>query len=122
MVIYVFVSCAVALIILFVGGSMVIGDSARQECTHAQAEYGGDCVEALIALLEDENAGYRKRNSAVWALGQYGDSRALPVLEQYYTGSIPDREPLDASISQYELQKAINLAGGAPNITAWLWR
>jgi hypothetical protein len=55
-------------------------------------------------------------------LGEFGGSRALPVLQKYYTGNIPDREPLDEMISQYELKKAIELASGGPNITAWLWR
>lgn len=81
-----------------------------------------DCVEALIVLLQDESRGFSARNSAIWALGQLGDHRALPILQGYYTGNIPDREPLDKVISQYELKKAINLAGGGANLTAIFWR
>jgi hypothetical protein len=72
--------------------------------------------------LEDENRSFKARNSAIWALGQFGDSRALPVLEKYYTGNIPDREPLNGTISQYELKKAIKLAKGGTNISAFIWR
>jgi hypothetical protein len=46
----------------------------------------------------------------------------LPVLEKYYTGDIPDREPLDRMISQYELKKAIDLASGGTNVASLLWR
>ena len=82
----------------------------------------GDCVEALITTLEDANNPFRTRNEAIWALGQIGDSRALPVLQNYYTGNIPPREPLSKTISQYELQKAIDLARGEFNLSAWAWR
>ncbi len=100
-----------------------IGYDAKKICQEAKWEYKKtDCVEALIDTLDDENQGYRTRNHAIWALGQFGDSRALPVLEKYYTGDIPDREPLDDVISQYELKKAINLANGGLNISSWVWR
>lgn len=106
-----------------------IGYDVKSHCQEAEREYGRilpagrqDCVEALIMLLNDENKGFRERNTAVWALGQLGDSRALPVLQGYYTGNIPQREPLDKTISQYELKKAINLASGGFNITSYVWR
>ncbi len=100
----------------------VIGKAVKTQCQHAMRVYEGECVEALISLLKDENQNFRARNSAIWALGQLGDSRALPVLQSFYTGEIPDREPLDQTISQYELKKAINLTSGGFNITAFIWR
>lgn len=100
-----------------------IGYEAKRLCQEAKWEYQkNDCVEALILTLDDERQGYRTRNHAIWALGQFGDSRALPVLQKYYTGNIPDREPLDETISQYELKKAVELSSGGLNITAWTWR
>ncbi len=100
-----------------------IGHEAKRLCQEAKWEYKKtDCVEALIATLDDEKQGYRTRNHAIWALGQFGDERALPVLQKYYTGNIPDREPLDETISQYELKKAVNLANGGTNIISWMWR
>ncbi len=112
---------SIFLLTFFITG-VWIGYSAKDTCKEAQSEYGGDCVEALTSLLEDENRSYQARNNAIWALGQFGDSRALPVLEKYYTGNIPDREPLNKTISQYELKKAINLTSGGINITAFIWR
>ncbi|MBU0569394.1 HEAT repeat domain-containing protein [Patescibacteria group bacterium] len=108
--------------------SIWIGNSVKENCMLAQGKYGGDlpaqagCVEALSKHLEDETAPFGERNSAIWSLGQLGDPKALPVLEKYYTGNIPDREPWNGIISQYELKKTINLASGGLNITHFLWR
>jgi hypothetical protein len=110
------------MIFFFIIGCTWIGYEVKSNCRDAKSQYEGDCVEALTALVQDENRGYSERNSAIWALGQLGDSRALPVLEGYYTGDIPEREPLDGTISQYELKKAIHLARGGTNIGAPFWR
>jgi len=108
--------------LFFVVTCTLIGYDAKDRCREAQYEYEGGCVEAIIASLNDENNSFRTRNNAIWTLGQMGDERALPVLQSYYTGNIPEREPYDAGISQYELSKAIKLAGGGLNLTAWAWR
>ncbi|MGI5826695.1 MAG: HEAT repeat domain-containing protein [Patescibacteria group bacterium] len=109
-------------LLFFIISTTWIGYGVKSQCQEAQRDYSRDCVESLISLLEDENRSFRERNSAIWALGQLGDNRALPVLEKYYTGNIPDREPLDGTISQYELKKAINLASGGLNLGAFVWR
>lgn len=99
-----------------------IGYEVKNKCNQAISEYDGDCVEAMVTMLQDEEAGFRDRNDAIWALGQLGDKRALPALQSLYTGDIPLREPLGKGISQYELKKAINLASGGFNISALVWR
>ncbi len=110
-------------ILFFVVTCVWIGFDVKRQCVDAKSEYGQEkCVDALITLLNDENRGFSARNSAIWALGQLGDAKATPALESYYTGIIPEREPLDGAISQYELKKAINLASGGKNITAIFWR
>jgi hypothetical protein len=109
-------------LLFFVVGVTWIGFEVKNLCVVAQSEYGGDCVDALISLVQDENRGYLNRNNAIWALGQLGDSRAHAVLQSLYTGVIPPREPLDAGISQYELRKAVDLTGGGNNPLALLWR
>ena len=109
-------------LLFFFISSVWIGYEAKNLCQNAKWQYGGDCVEALVAQLDDEHQGFRARNHAIWALGQLGDSRALPVLKNYYTGNIPEREPLNGTISQYELRKAVNLTSGGTNITAFIWR
>lgn len=109
-------------LLLFVITCMWIGFYVKTQCQDARREYGGDCVNALTSLLNDKNRGFRARNSAIWALGQLGDSRALPTLQRYHTVNMPPREPLDEVISQYELNKAINLTSGGNNLTAIFWR
>lgn len=109
-------------ILFFVITCTWIGYDVKQKCQDAKYQYGGNCTEALILLLNDENRGFRDRNNAIWALGQLGDPNALPVLQSYYTGDTPEREPLDKVISQYELKKAVNLTSGGKNITAIFWR
>lgn len=110
------------LFMLFVISFVWIGFDVKNQCLQAKREYGGKCSQALSKLLDDENKLYRQRNSAIWVLGQMGDEKALPVLQKYYTGQIPDREPLDSTISQYELEKAIKLVQGGTNITGIFWK
>lgn len=110
------------LLLFFIVACSWIGYEVKNQCQQAKKDYNGDCVESLISLLKDENQKFGSRNDAIWALGQLGDIRALPVLQSFYTGNIPPREPWDEIISQYELKKAINLANGGLNIGAWVWR
>jgi hypothetical protein len=99
-----------------------IGYSVKDHCEDAQKRFEGDCVESLVKVAEDERMPYGERNSAVWALGQLGDKRALPALEGLYTGEIPDREPWNGVLSQYELKKAVKLLRGGFNASAIVWR
>lgn len=99
----------------------VINKEIKDRCIFSQSKYSGDCVTALSSFLDDQNNNFGDRNSAIWALGQIGDKKALPVLEKYYTGNIPNREPWNGVVSQYELKKAINSVNGhSPNIFRFL--
>lgn len=109
-------------LLFFVVSCTWIGFEVRRQCEEAKQAYTGTCVEALVQTLNDENQPYRKRNDAIWALGQLGDPKAYPALRAMYTGKIPNREPLNKMISQYELRKAVNLTHGGTNITAIFWR
>jgi hypothetical protein len=111
-----------AFALFFLATCLYIGAQVDHRCQTAMRQYPGDCTEALIAQLNDAGQAYGERNSAIWALGQLGDGRALPVLQGYYTGNIPDREPWNGTISQYELKKAIRLTRGGVNLGAWVWR
>ncbi|MDQ1289203.1 MAG: hypothetical protein QG622_2769 [Actinomycetota bacterium] len=64
----------------------------------------------------------RSRNDATWALGQLGDSRALPVVRKYYSGWDGESEPLDVVLSQYELKKALKQLEGDVNLGRYVWR
>jgi hypothetical protein len=115
----------VALVVLAAGYfalSAMIGRSVRSVSDAALVyfpENANDRVGALTALVESERHGIRERNRAIWALGQLGDPRALPVLEKHYTGGETEEAGV---LSQYELKKAIALCRGATNISALVWR
>ena len=85
----------------------------------AQEIYPGTKVSALMEYVDSEDQNLRKRNRAVWALGQLGDPMALPVLLKYYSGSPCDHTEF---LCQHELKKAIKLCQGAVNASAWTWR
>ena len=107
--------CVVAFVLI----CWSIRSSVMEMSAEAVSLYPGDRIEALMTYVDSNNHSLRQRNRAVWALGQIGDKRALPVLEKYYTG-----EPCDHrnSLCQEELAKAIKLCRGGLNATAWLPR
>jgi len=114
---YLTITGVIVFVAFFIITSIYIRKTVKERCLQAQACYSGDCVEVLIKTLEDEKNSFKKRNSAIWALGQIGDRKALSALQKYYTGKIPDKESFDKTISQYELQKAIKLCKGGFNAT-----
>lgn len=113
-------------LLFFVITCVWIGNEISTVCHRAIEDYPTsgkvDCTDSLIKLLRDEKRDFHSRNDAIWALGELGERRALPVLQSFYTGKIPAREPLNKTISQYELRKAINLTKGGLNISAFIWR
>lgn len=117
------VSVGLSIVLLFfVVTASWIGFTVKSECREAREIYGGTSLDALMALVDDGGRDFRSRNRAVWALGQLGDGRALPVLKKFYTGRVPAGEPINKMMSQHELKKAIRLAEGGLNITAFIWR
>lgn len=100
-----------ALVVLSAIGSLgilyIVNDSIRsidEISTEAIGYYGGDRISALIKYVDDPGRSFRRRNRAIWALSQLGDSRALPVLEKHLTGR-ECRHGTD--LCQKELKKAI---------------
>lgn len=115
-------AAAIALVLIaavVVGTAWLIGSGVHAASEAALLDQPGDRVPALMAYIESPKHSLRERNRAVWALGQLGDARALPVLEKHFT----DRECEHARVlCQHELRKAIRLCRGATNISAFLWR
>jgi hypothetical protein len=81
-----------------------IRDSVTGAALSAMAQYPGDRVEALSALVACEGCSLSDRNRAVWALGQLRDRRALPILKKYYTGQGCNHS---LGLCQYEMRKAV---------------
>ena len=93
-----------------------IQSSLDDWCATAQAAHPhpGDDVAALMAYVQSDQHSLRKRNHAVWALGQARDPRALPALEPFATGGPCNH---DRQLCQRELKKAIALCKAeTPNL------
>ena len=107
------------LLVLYLGASLMIGRGINSTSQSAMAQFDGDRIEALIALVDCENCPLEDRNHAVWALGQLKDRRALPILYKYRTGM-----PCDHSrqICQYEISKAIRWTEGNSYMLPQIWR
>lgn len=116
---YGMLTCFAALIILYTLACLSIGSGVRSICNEATRAYQGDKVTALVVYMNSAENSLQKRNRAIWALGQLGDTRALPALEKLYTGK-PCQH--DKELCQHELKKAIRLCKGGINIGAWTWR
>jgi hypothetical protein len=104
---------------LLLGSGWLIGSGVHAASETALLEQPGDRVLALMAYIESPKHTLRERNRAVWALGQLGDARPLPVLERHVTGRDCDH---DRVLCQDELGKAIRLCRGGTNMTAFVWR
>ncbi|MFH0795088.1 MAG: HEAT repeat domain-containing protein [bacterium] len=91
-------------------------------CATARDQFPGDNVEALMALAQSEEAGFRDRNKAIWALGQIGDQRALPLLKRLQSEQAEnrDRDP-ETGIEAYEVGKAIRHCESKFTLTRWMY-
>jgi len=80
-------------------------------CEDAINEFEGDAVEALLIFIDSDTHSIEEKNHAIWAIGQFGDERALPVLEKYYSGEACQKPcRTDRYICQYGLEKAIKFS------------
>ena len=119
------------LIVLLVGVvgilllSLSIELGVKKTCGMATRAHPGDKVEALMAFVITDTHVYdahlyRRNNRAIWALGQLGDPRALPLLKGLATGQPCDHE---TNICQGEVCKAIQkLERNSCNFPAFVWR
>jgi len=93
----------------------------KTRCAEAQEEFGGDCVQALVAVLQSDHHSCLEKNRAVWALGQLADERALPALRDLQTG-VPCERPCrrDLHLCQYEIDKAIKWCEKGTLFSRWM--
>lgn len=110
--------CLSLVFIIFVYSSLYF--EVKKVCLVAQAVYKMDCIDSLVNVLDADDTTFKQKNDAIWVLGQMADKRSLPVLKNLYTGKIPEREPLDKTVSQYELKKAIRWIEEG-NWTSWMY-
>src|SRR4030042_6144564 len=98
---------------------LAIGTGVDDVLEKARGGFSGKDTNALVAMMNSNDITLKDRNLAVWALGQLGDPRALPSLEDLVTGGPCDHA---AGGCQHELRKAIRQCRGGVNITRWAWK
>lgn len=90
--------------------------------TKAKTEFGGDSIESLIELINSDSHSFEEKNTAIWALGQYADPKALPFLEKLFSesgdGDIYNRTN---ALSKKEIERAIKWCNNG-NWTSWMYR
>ena len=116
---YVILPCFVILVFAFGMACWSIGAGVKSISEEAVEIYQGNALSALINYMDSNEHSLKKRNRAVWALGQLGDPMALPALNKHYTGLSCDHLRF---LCQHELKKAIKMCKGAWNASAWTWR
>ncbi len=115
-ILIVLLACVVVIILL----SLWIELHIKKTCEMATRKYPGDKVEALIIFADSKENSLRANNRAFWALGQLGDKRALPFLQNLLTGEPCDHE---TNLCQGEIQEAIQkLERNKFNLPKFLWR
>lgn len=100
---------------------LVIRNHVKNACIKARSQYKSDCVSSLVETVKDEKNSYDQKNTAIWTLGQIADKKALPFLEEIFSGVIPEKELWNETISQYEISKAIKWCEKG-NVTNWMYK
>lgn len=109
------------LLIVFIVSYIAIYNHVKNTCFNAKKIYGQDCVTSLIKIIQSDKASLREKNSAVWALGQLADTRALPFLyELNKTTPKQDRCGYDSYLCKYEVEKAVKWCENG-NATSWMY-
>jgi hypothetical protein len=109
-VILIVLGAALALLVAGAGvaQSMVL-IAKRSLARQAVERFPGDRIEALSAMASCLNCSLEDRNHAIWALGEFGDRRALDALESLRTGRRCDHAK---DVCQYEVDKAVRKIEG----------
>ena len=105
-----FWSLAIGFSLIIIGLLIILIDikvTTNSICKNAQQKYSDTCPQSLIKLLENKDESFYDKNDAIWTLGRMRSQEAYATLQNMYTGIIPDREPYDGVISQYEIRKAL---------------
>ena len=123
-VVKLFISAVIIIPLVLIAVSLwVINAKVDEMVAAAMSRYDGDPVACLQRLALDESAPYVDRNDAIYALGQIGSKRSLPVLRSLDV-EIEQEKPWGQSryIVQYEVEKAIRQINSAFIVTRWMYR
>ena len=111
----------ISVILVYLVCCWIIFSGVKSITTQATEEFRLTPVQSLIAVIESNKFGFEKKNDAIWALGQIGDKKALPILEQIFTDKIEKHCNRSENICQYEVQKAIKFCRSNFIVTRWMY-
>jgi hypothetical protein len=120
--VFILPSGVIAIMLLYAISCTLIFSSVKSICDRAKKEFKINNTESLMALIESEKFNFEEKNDAIWALGQSGNKKSLPLLERLYTGKIRNRCNRHQYICQYELKKAIKFINSDFVVTRWMYR
>lgn len=88
----------------------------------AVTAYNLNAIESLTKLIESKDHLFEEKNSAIWALGQFADPRALPFLEAL-NGQTVEKSPCNRNtdLCKGEIEKAMKWCRNG-NLTSWMYR
>jgi hypothetical protein len=119
-IIYSFLSLAFISLAFIISIYSLLFLEVRKNCNKAISEYKISCQEALVKTYNSDGSTVKEKNDAIWTLGQLASKDSLPFLKSIYKKEMPDREPLNEVISQYEIRKAIHWSEKG-NWTSWMY-
>ncbi|HOW28227.1 MAG TPA: HEAT repeat domain-containing protein [Elusimicrobiota bacterium] len=115
-----FLAGMAGVLILISGTFYSIYRNVRGICVEAKNKFPGDSVESLISTVKSENLPFKKRNDAIWALGQLADPKALPYLTEIQPKTFCQKPCGGRYLCRYELDKAIKWCTQG-NLTRWMY-
>lgn len=115
-------SALILLIIATIVSFFSIYSGVKKACLMAKKEFSRNCQSVLVQYIESENYSFRKRNKAIWVLGQLADQESVSFLEKL-NSSVPVSSHCDygQTICSYEIEKAIKWSRNG-NLTSWMYR
>ena len=88
----------------------------------AMTNFNKNAIESLTDLINSENFSFEEKNTAIWALGQFADPKALPLLEKLNSETREqNRCDRKDDLCKMEIERAIKWCKKG-NATKWMYR
>lgn len=99
----------------------IIHKQVDEITTIAKNNFNKNAIESLTDLINSGNFTFEEKNTAIWALGQFADKTALPVLMNLNSGiSDQNRCNRKHELCKREIERAIKWCTKG-NITNWMY-
>ena len=90
--------------------------------TNSMTNFDKNALESLTDLINSEKYSFEEKNTAIWALGQFADPKALPLLEKLNSETRDqNRCSRKQELCKREIERAIKWCKTG-NATKWMYR